>query len=324
MRNRQDIIDEVISQMGGRTQGSKIMIKSLSEILTKYLREGSADNKLSTQYRDEVSARPLRRYFRRWNVANLAGNNIINGKKVRDYREWRKQTVKPETIAREIDVAIRAIDFCVNELDWDLNNNFRGRKYSKADRKKVKPRTRTISEVEEKRLLEHCDPLMKDIIEFQLITGMRIMEALSLSRDRVVGDTAIMNPEDHKGGYADTRYIPQDAQAILAKYPEGKYFFRIKGKRIAYMMFWRRFDKIKRLAGLPDIRPHDLRRTCGARTRQNYDLATAQSILGHKSRATTEQVYAPNSADTARNAFTAFERRSESDKIYINQEFTLQ
>ena len=109
----QIVRDTLNSQAGGRNLGDKVMIKTLHEVLTLYIKEGNQESKPKTRKRDEACALLLKQFFRGWKVANQSGSKIINGRKITEYREWRKaQGVSVTTIAREISVASCAVTYC--------------------------------------------------------------------------------------------------------------------------------------------------------------------------------------------------------------------
>lgn len=71
------------------------------------------------------------------------------------------------------------------------------------------------------------------------------------------------------------------------------------------MSYWclrNQWRTLRNTIGSPDLRLHDLRRTCGDRLRQDFDLETAQSQLGHADKSTTEAIYAPSKVDKVRRA----------------------
>ncbi len=238
-------------------------------------------------------------------------NKIINGQKVADFRSMRAlQGRSVETVARDIQVAINAINYCIEDLDWDLNNPFSRRKYGKKDRQKVRPRDRTLSGEEEKALFKSIPLLnisddykllLHSLLRFYLETGMRANEALGLERKRVLDDVAFMGWDDHKGGYFDGRYLNHMARKIIARQPEhDQYVFSRKGQRVSYDWLKKPFARLKEKAGITDFVLHDLRRTSGERARLLFGLEYAQALLGHKDQSTTERQYTPVSADICR------------------------
>jgi len=279
------------------------MVKSFCEILTLYLKEGNLENKPKSRKRDEVCAVPLRQFFKGWRVSGMGGEKVIVGKKVSEYREWRKAAgVSVQTIAREIVVASCAIRYCVRDLDWDLENPFKERAYSKRDRKLVVPRMRNTTQDEIDMLLREASPLLRDLIEFYLETGMRVNEALNLKRIRVVGDVAIMGADDHKGGFGDARFLNDAALQIINRQPAHEYVFSDNGLKVSYWMIRNQWRQLRKRCGIPDINMQDLRKLCGQRARDRYGLDVAQGQLGHKTRSTTEGWYTRVSADSVRNA----------------------
>jgi len=280
------------------------MIKPFVEVLNLYLREGNRDNKPKSRKRDEVSGESLKRFFRGWNVSNVSGARVIKGKVVSDYREWRKSGgASPATIARDISVASSAINYCIRDLDWDLLNPFEKRAYSSADRKKISPRHRVLTEAEESALLAHASGVLRDLILFYLETGVRATEALNLEWSRVVDDMVIFNADDHKSGYVDTCLLNQAALDVIARQPKHDTFvFNMDGQKVSYYWLRGAWKRLKIKAGITDLRIHDLRKTCGDRLRRRYGLEVAQAQLRHREKSTTEKAYAPSSSAIVRDA----------------------
>lgn len=298
-------------------KGEVVMIKSFHEVMMQYLRRGNAGKTASSKRRDEASAAVLMRFFYGWNLGNVAGNKqnkVIFGQKVSDFRAFRAMEGRAiETIARDIQTANNAVKYCRRELDWDLNNPFEDRKYGHREKQRVTVRHRVISPEEERALFAAIPGLMNypeyeqildDLLNVYLLTGMRANEVLKLTRDRVKGDIAFMRWSDHKGGYADGRYLVPEAISIFNRQPEHEYVFTRpeKGKRVPISQTWLRkvFAKLKKKAELIDLRIHDFRATAGDRARMIYGLEYAQALLGHKDKSTTERRYAPVSADWCR------------------------
>ena len=279
------------------------MVKSFNEVMTLYLKSGNIGNKPLSRKRDGVCAEQLRQFFRGKKLSDVKHPHAIKGADVAEYREWRKAAgIKPVSVAREITVASAAIRWCNRELDWELRNPFQDRQYSRTDKKLVQPRERIATPQEVVMLLEKSEGLFRDLIIFYLSTGFRAKEALTLRAENVIGDEAYLLPEDNKAGELAVRYLPPEAQQILARQPKSEYAFSLDGEPVSYWWLRNRWRKLKKDCGIEDLRLHDLRRTCGDRLRQEHSLEVAQSQLGHKSYTTTERAYAKNKVDKARSA----------------------
>lgn len=307
----------IISDAGHNLIERRLMIKSFHEVMMVYLRKGNSGKTASSRKRDEASAAVLMRFFYGWNLGNVPGtqqNKVIFGQKVSDYRAMRALEGRSiETIARDIQTANNAVKYCRRELDWDLNNPFEDRKYGHRDRQKVRPRSRVISIEEERALFEaipglfgypEYERLLDDLLTAYLLTGMRAMELLKLTRARIKGDVAYMGWDDHKGGYFDGRYLVPEVLEIFARQPEHELVFTRpeKGRRVTISYTWlkKAFEKLKKRSEITDIVIHDFRRTAGKRARLMFGLEYEQALLGHKDKSTTERHYTPVSADICR------------------------
>ena len=197
---------------------------------------------------------------------------------------------------------------------------------------------------------EQLTPVVRDLVEVQLLTGMRPGEACNLRPcdiDRT-GDVWIYKPPKHKTRrYGKDRIVTigPKAQQVLAPYllrdhnafcftpreAYEQYLERRRENRITPQgygngprprkpkSFKPRYDKDsyrraidraakrafpvpKEIKGDPDAvkawkkkhvwKPNQLRHTAATLARQTHDLETAQNVLGHSSKRTTEKFYA--------------------------------
>ena len=106
----------------------------------------------------------------------------VSPKMISRYKVTRKREgAKPATVNRELAMLSKAFSLAVKEWEW-LGEN----PVSKVQKEKENnERTRWLSEDEEKRLIEQCSGWLKDIVIFDLNTGMRQDELLSLEWGRV-------------------------------------------------------------------------------------------------------------------------------------------
>jgi len=142
------------------------------------------------------------------------------------------------------------------------------------------------------------------LLALLLACGLRRHEAVSLKlRDleRREGRWAIVDLVG-KGGHIRTVPIPDWVREQLecwitaAGIEEGRIFRRVdrsgqvRGEHISEKAIWHIVKKSARRAGLPNVAPHDLRRTC-ARLCQSAggELEQIQFLLGHVSIQTTER-----------------------------------
>lgn len=282
---------------------------TLKEVLDVFLRD-TIYHRTTTSQRNLIAARNLTQFF---NGYYLNGSfRVIDGAMVARYREWRKTvtlpprnvTASPLTIKRELAVASAAINYCRNEMNWELPNPFQGRLISKADARSVQKRKRVLTQREQSALLLALPPLGKDIARFALLTGFRQGEILSLTWERVVGDVVIFTPEDQKSRKFGKRVLSDEALAIVNRQPKvSPYVFSYKGQKIQKETLSRWWRAARASAGLEDVRFHDTRKTAGQiMLDAGASLEGVQAQLGHDDLRTTQMWYVDPSLERARDA----------------------
>lgn len=201
------------------------------ECLERFLMD-SRQHKPATTDRNRCAARHLKRYFYGLYVSGEFWR--IDGATVTRYREERKGAgASPLCVKRELAVASAAVNYCRSELDWELQNPFEKRMISKADSRMVRRHKRIITLAEEASILLASPPLLRDVIRFALLTGMRQGEILGLEWDRVIGDTVIFSPEHQKSGKYGKRALSAEALEIIHKQPSDcPLVFHVDQKRI--------------------------------------------------------------------------------------------
>lgn len=123
------------------------------------------------------------------------------------------------------------------------------------------------------RLLLHCHPTIRLIVEYLGLTGARIREALSLQAGDL-RDGRLFVPTEKRGlpcreimrefntASLGRRWARLERQ--LTPHPKSGYYFHANerdraGERLSYSHFQRLFAQARLAAGLPHIKPHDLR-----------------------------------------------------------------
>lgn len=174
------------------------------------------------------------------------------------------------------------------------------------------PRTRTLSEPEEKRLRKAVatwpNAWEKAAFVLLLETGARLSEVLKAKREDFT-----LDPKTHAG----TWRIPSpkagrpQAQPILAHV--GKVIaatpqlddapFLVVGRiaEIRRADLKKPWDRLREAAGIPkDLHVHDLRRSFGLRVTKALGIFAASKLLRHSNSRVTEQVYAPLAPEDVR------------------------
>ncbi len=131
---------------------------------------------------------------------------------------------------------------------------------------------------------QRVTPLVRDLIDLQLLTGTRSGELLQLTSNMILRSETVWVAEltDHKTahhGKLRRIYFGAKAQAILQKYPLDRSDAEIfEIRRDTYS---RNVKAACVAAGVPPWSPHWLRHTAAARLRDAFGLEVAQALLGH-------------------------------------------
>jgi len=171
------------------------------------------------------------------------------------------------------------------------------------------PRSRFLTEEEVTRLkqasVEH--PHIHNFILIALMTGQRIEAILSLRWDQVDFKTGLVDfndpdiPMPHRRKGRAVVPMSNALRTLLEGLPKDCIYVISKGgKRLRdFRVAWR---QVMEKAGL-DITPHILRHTVATQLAQkNVPMPQISRLLGHRSSAITERVYAKYSPDFCRQA----------------------
>jgi len=163
----------------------------------------------------------------------------------------------------------------------------------------IKARKRILEKWEQDVLIiaagqEKKAPHLQKLVIFDLNTGLRKEELLSIMWTDVDFDNAILTVRAEIAKYNKTRHIDLNkiALAILNSLPKrGEYVFCDEsGKR--FKNFRHSFQSAVKRAGLNDVVIHDLRRTFGSNCiMDGVRLETVQEWMGHASIETTRKHY---------------------------------
>ncbi len=157
-----------------------------------------------------------------------------------------------------------------------------------------------------KAINEHENIYIRSALWLYLLTGVRKKELLTARWDNVDLNRGELRLPDTKTGR--THYVPlcKLAIEILKELPhlQGNPYIlpgRKQGRHLVNIDIpWR---KVRRAAGLEDVRLHDLRRTVGSMlATAGYSLHIVSKILNHADVTTTQKVYAHLSQDPLKEA----------------------
>lgn len=209
------------------------------------------------------------------------------------------------TVNREMALLRRVLNVAVRN-SWLLRNpfNFGESLIHPGDEK---ARERIITMQEEERLLAACSGRrahIRPILIAALDTGMRIGEILKLTWEDVDFDSQIIIVRAFNTKTMRTRYVATTPRLFAAL----KNIYIESTKEPTALVFGitdtikTAFNTARKLAGLPDVRIHDLRHTAATRLVQGHlSLSEVGRILGHTQANTTFR-YVNANVETARRA----------------------
>ncbi len=213
----------------------------------------------------------------------------INSEHIEEYKKQRLgEGVKKSTINRELSCLRLIFNKAISwgYLDESPMKDFKF--FSEKDNFME----RVLSLEEEDRLLKNCASMaVRDFIVIGLNTGMRKSEILSLEWKNVSLEKRVILVTMTKSG--KNREIPiNDTLHSLLDRLHGS---NGSGRMFPYVNVYWSFKKAARLAGIPEVRLHDLRHTFATRLIESgVDIITLRDLLGHSQSAVTERYTHPN------------------------------
>jgi integrase len=242
----------------------------------------------------------------------------LTGQEVRAYVVSRRADgAQPATVNREIGLLSAALNWARKELEWDVPNPAEGRRLKEPD-----GRTRWLTEADALALIAAAKravraPHLVDFIVLGLHTGMRPGEMLALEWQRIDLDRGLIYLEAQHQKNGKTGSVPLNGEARNAIERRSEFRTRYcpdtpwvfcdrQGNRIASIK--KSFATAVRSAGLEDVHPHDLRRTCGSWLVQaNVPIHHVSALLRHSDIRVTDRVYAHLAPENVRNTVQALE-----------------
>jgi integrase len=272
--------------------------------MDKFLKVHAPKVSVSMQKSYRTSLNRLEPYFGKSNLLSITPRNISKYKMLRI-----DDGAAPATINRELAMLSKAFSLAVKEWEWLKDNPV-----SKVPREKEdNERDRWLTVDEEVSLLENSPDWLRDIILFNLHTGLRQDELLSLTWDRVDMIRKTILIKDTKNGKPRTIPLNRDVLDILEAKSKvvsfkSKIVFHSKcGTKIDKHNLRRAFVLAIKRAGIEDFTFHGLRHTFATRLAQSgYDLYKISKLLGHKDIKTTQR-YAHHCPDSLRDGVEMLE-----------------
>ena len=137
------------------------------------------------------------------------------------------------------------------------------------------------------------------VIKFLLLTGVRKREALDMQWTDVDLKTGVWLLSENKSGKARRIHLNQDALSIIHQMSkQHRYIFANPQTGLAFNDIRKTFDKVMAIAGIDNMRIHDLRHNFASlAVNSGQSLYVVQHLLGHASPQTTQR-YAHLQSDT--------------------------
>jgi len=223
----------------------------------------------------------------------------IKAQDVEDYKTARLSEVSAATVNRELEV-LRHLFNLADRWDRFFGKNpvSRAGLLPLSNRKE-----RILTRDEEKRLLNACDPYLRNIIVAALYTGMRKGEIISLKWENIDFESKLIIIDQTNSKSKKTRRIPVNSimkrllLELKLKSADNDYVF-LSSKRAPYLRqdsLNRAFMLALKKANINGLRFHDLRHTAATRMIElGASIVAVKEILGHSSLDMTMRYAHPN------------------------------
>lgn len=281
-------------------RGSLTMRKKMSDVVNWYLvRMGLFGLSKSNQRMKRVAGLRITEEMggKYLSAAPLRGVPRLTKEDVRLFKARLLSEGKKESTVQKYIIIGGTMIMAVNDImDWQLPNPFERAGKGLEQR----PREREVTKDEENKILLGLNAEYRDVLTVILETGMRVGEVINLTWDRIdaPGRWVMLDTMDNKSRRFRKVALSERALEVLLRQKGARKPFTVR-----YDSFIRAFHRSRERGGVSHCTPHDFRRTFGYRRRRaGVDLDSLQAQFGHKSRETTERVYARVDESKARQA----------------------
>ncbi|MCF6149453.1 MAG: tyrosine-type recombinase/integrase [Candidatus Kuenenia sp.] len=278
--------------------------KTFTDMMDKFMREHAPKVSPNTRCSYSASLKNLSAYFGNPELSKITPK-LISGYKVLRYSEG----VKPTTINRELAMLSKAFSLAYREWEWITENPL----FKVPKERENNERDRWLTEDEENELLKHSPQWLKDIIVFDLHTGLRQGELLWLQWNRVNLFNKTIIIQESKNGKPRTIPLNKIAFGILLEKSKLRtvrndlVFLSHAGTKIDRHNLRRSFNIALKRAGIENFHFHDLRHTFATRLAQRgIDLYKISKLLGHHSIEMTQR-YAHHCPDSLKEGVQILE-----------------
>ena len=290
--------------------------KTFKDMMEKFMQEHAPKVSKNMQKSYASSLKHLATF---WGNSKLSD---IKPKLISEYKVLRKNKgIKPATINRELAMLSKAFNLAVKEWEWIRDNPV-----SRVPKEKENnERDRWLNAEDEKRLLENSLSWLKDIIIFDLNTGLRQDELLSLQWSRVDLFRKIIIIQESKNGKPRTIPLNQIALDILMEKSKIRnlksdlVFLSNMSTKIDRHNLRRAFNIALDKTGIQNFHFHDLRHTFATRLAQRgIDIYKISKLLGHHSIEMTQR-YAHHCPDSLKDGVQILEVGHNLVTVEINR-----
>lgn len=312
-------------------QSEKMKFKELADYFTEhYLKPAEyVENRKVAGLRSYDTAlhhlKPVRDFFDNRMLKSITYETISQYRALRLKTPTRNNSQRSiASVNRELAILRRVLGIAQRE-SWILKNPFSqgDSLISIADEKK---RERILTKTEEMTLLEACQGArshLRPILICALDTGMRQGEIFSLKWKSIDFNEGVISIDAYNTKTMKSRQIAMTSRLtaeLLSLYekstcdPEDLVFGITDNVK-------RSFDSVRKMAGLADLRFHDLRHTAATRlVSQHLPLSEVGRVLGH-SQANTTYRYVNTNLETAKRAALLLDQFNQTlDKTDLLEE----
>ena len=278
--------------------------KTFMDMMDKFMKEHAPKVSNNTQTSYTTSLNHLIPFFGESSLLS------ISPKMISRYKVLRKdEGAKPASVNLELSMLSKAFSLAVREWEWLRDNPVLRVQKDKENNE----RDRWLSKDEETIILDNCPEWLRDILVFDLNTGLRQDELLSLewSRVNLLRKTILITKtKNDKPKTVPLNKIALDVINRRSKVRSIKnnfVFFNRNGEKINAHNLRQAFNIVMRKTGIKDFRFHDLRHTFATRLAQaGVDLYKISKLLGHKDIKMTQR-YAHHCPDSLRDGVEILE-----------------
>lgn len=322
---RDRLVTEIKKSHGGIREGERMTFTRLTEVCSKqFYKAAVIENGVKTEGVRSLAGirsalKNLNSYFGKRRIGEITTESLF------DYRQRRqRQGVKIATINRELAAMRRMMRYAYSK-GWIVRDIFFGSKVIVTSAESV--RSRILAEGEQERLLTACEgernvtytrtrfgktetitarvsvknPHLKAIILLAVDAGMRRGEILKLAWADIDLEAGIITVKASNTKTETERLVPL-TDRTRRELDRVRLFTPLSEKRpFPFTDFKHSWETAKRIAGIDDLRFHDLRASAITRwQRDGLSLAIASKIAGHTSPQTTAKYYTSADAETVR------------------------